>query len=203
MKVEEILKDRPYNSTMMTIPQVTLILEELDKVLKNNVEGDIVELGCNAGITSTYIQQVLDINNSKKELHIYDSFCGLPEKKAPDIPADISNNEFHQGSMKVEIYNVIDNFIQAKVKMPTIHSGWFSEGVYPEKIAFALFDGDLYQSIYDSFTQVFPKLSQGGVVCIHDYGYHKLPGVKKACQDYIGLDYDIIETEHFVGIIRK
>jgi O-methyltransferase len=50
----------------------------------------------------------------------------------------------------------------------------------PDKIAFAFLDGDFYESIRDSLRLVGPRMSEGGVIVVHDYTNPALPGVRKA-----------------------
>ena len=70
-----------------------------------------------------------------------------------------------------------------------IHEGFFGDipdAEYPSPVAFAFFDGDLYSSIYQSFEKVWPKLSHGGVVVVHDYGdSSRFPGAKAATEAYL------------------
>ena len=59
-----------------------------------------------------------------------------------------------------------------------------TDEMLPNKISFAFFDGDFYQSIYDSLLKVYPKLSYGAIVCFHDYERWNLKGVKLAVDDF-------------------
>jgi O-methyltransferase len=80
------------------------------------------------------------------------------------------------------------SFKRFNLRLPKINKGWFAkmdDKDYPAKISFAFFDGDFYQSIMDSFNKVYHKLSRGATICVHDYGWEILPGVKKACIDFL------------------
>ena len=71
--------------------------------------------------------------------------------------------------------------------MPVIKKAWFAdlkEGDLPERIAFAFLDGDFYESIRDSLKLVGPRMSEDGVMIIHDYTNPALPGVKKAVDEW-------------------
>ena len=54
-----------------------------------------------------------------------------------------------------------------------------------EQIAFAFLDGDFYESIKDSIKLVAPKMSDGGVMVVHDYTNPALPGVKRAVDEWM------------------
>ena len=65
--------------------------------------------------------------------------------------------------------------------------------VYLSELLFAYLDGDFYDSILISLQYVYPKLTAGAVCLIDDYcdpqinpkGWNRLPGVKKACDEYL------------------
>lgn len=204
--VEKILSEYPLIDTwMMDKKDLEVILTNLQKVLDNNIAWDVVELGCNVGGTSLFIRKLLDINKSTKEFHVYDSFEGLPEKSYQD---EINNSDYKKGSCRAQKDNLIFNFSITKLKMPIIHTGWFGEiddKNYPGEIAFAFFDGDFYSSILDSFQKVYPKLNKWSCIIIHDYESHSLPGVKKACEDFLSDKPEkwTMERRSSVGILIK
>ena len=192
--VEKLLLDYPMIlSGMVTENHVRVVLRNLKKVLDEGVEGDIVELGCNVGTTSLFIQKLLKHYGSGKVFHIYDSFEGLPEVKAQDkinlkSRGKPRSKNYQKGSCKTKKEELINNFSKAKLKLPTIHTGWFGkipDEEYPKKIAFAFFDGDFYSSIMDSFDKVYPKMVPNSRITIHDYQWKFLPGVEEACIDFL------------------
>ena len=93
------------------------------------------------------------------QFHVYDSFEGLPETTEHDASPTANAKE---GALAVSIEEFKAYFAENNVPLPSIHKGWFSEVIYPEKIAFAFLDGDLYSSILDSWQKVYPRLSPGG-----------------------------------------
>ena len=176
-------------SGMMTYEQVIAILENLKTVILNEIPGDIVELGCNVGTTTMHMQRLLDAMNSDKIIHVYDSWEGLPEKTKHDISNSTATKfRFNKGSCKTSKDIFIQTFKSRNLKLPVIHSGWFSkipDIEYPEKICFAFFDGDFYNSIIDSFNKTYNKVQKGGIFIIDDCGWSPLPGVEKACLDFL------------------
>lgn len=186
INIKEILESTPIISGMVTHNQLNHILNNLNIILEDNIQGDIVELGCNVGTTSIFIRKLLDKYSSSKEFSVYDSFEGLPPKQIEDETN--LEKQYNEGSCKTSLETFLDNFNNHKLEEPTINVGWFKEipdEKYPDKIAFAFFDGDFYSSILDSFEKIYPKLSVGARVVIHDYGWDPLPGVKKACDDFL------------------
>lgn len=163
---------------------LTTVLQHLDAVLQSSIDGAVVEFGCYEGTTSLFIAQHLVNAGNKRPFHVYDSFQGLPAKE----PEDGSSDQFLIGSCSVEQFRFEANFRRNNLPIPVIHAGWFKDLTpfdLPKQIAFAFLDGDFYSSIFQSLSLVYPRLSDRARVLIHDYECEKLPGVKKACSDFL------------------
>lgn len=173
-------------SGMMSYWRIVAVLTRIQYLLDSGVRGDIVELGCNQGTLSMHIQKLLTSYNSDKVYHVYDSWQGLP------VPSEEDEHEFDrkfkQGSCRSSIEDFVGTFVDRDLKIPVIHSGWFADipdNEYPNEICFAFFDGDFYSSIMDSFEKVYDKVVPGGIIMIDDCGWKILPGVIKACEDFL------------------
>lgn len=175
--------------SMTSIEQRMNIYHLTTAALFYGVPGAFVELGCYTGQTSVVLQKILDHYDPSRELHVYDSFEGLPEVE------DRDETDFVKGQLATTKDELLANFEHCGLKPPTIHVGWFEDTLpdgLPEQIAFAHLDGDLYSSIMTSLEHVYPKLAKGGVCVIDDYcdpevfdAYNPLPGVKKACDEFL------------------
>ena len=194
----------PPISKMISMSQVEFILENINNLLEKNIDGDLVELGCNVGTTSLYIQNFLNEFKSAKTFHVYDSFEGLPNMHINDKG---SSKNFSKGSLKTSLVDFANNFSSKKVPLPHIHIGWFGDipqRCYPEQISFAFLDGDFYSSIIESLEKVYPKLTEGGIILVHDYEWGALPGPKKACDDFFkDKEEKVIYENNFIGKIIK
>lgn len=170
-------------------------------------EGDFVEFGCYKGDTALLLAEILKDGCGKvcgklsRGLWLYDSFEGLPEKSASDFSA--LGEDFRAGELFVTKREVKERFLRAGLPVPVIKKAWFrdlAEADLPEKICFAFLDGDFYESIRDSLGLVSGRMSDGGVIIVHDYGNPALPGVKKAVDEWLrGRD---LETYKSLAIIR-
>ena len=183
--------------------EMAVLLAELSSVLKNEVVGDIVELGCYEGGSAVAIQQMLTDLGSDKTLWLYDSFEGLPEKTTEDNSE--SGELFVGGALKASKARLERNFHKANLHLPEIKKAWFFEldpENLPDKICFAFLDGDFYESIIDSFKLVFPKMSGGGVIIVDDYENAKLPGVKKAVDEFAYLHDLKVKSDRSLAIIK-
>jgi O-methyltransferase len=132
----------------------------------------------------------MNLHGCKKDLHLYDSFKGLPKATRKDRGAIAGKGAFGVGK-----WMVIRTFKRFDLKIPKIHAGWFQDTLpdqLPEKICFAFLDGDFYQSIKDSLIHVYPRLTPGAIALIDDYNLRRrrdnreiFPGVKRACDEFL------------------
>ena len=155
--------------------------ETLTLPVENGVENHVDKVGktCEKNVKKDGREKHL------KRLWIYDSFEGLPEKNIAD--ESVLGVDFKEGELFVTKREVKERFLRAGLPVPVIKKAWFrdlSDEDLPEKIAFAFLDGDFYESIRDSLKLVGPRMSEGGVMMIHDYTNPALPGVKKAVDEW-------------------
>ena len=164
-------------------PHVRALIENLAYVLHNEIHGDVIELGCNNGGMSNFFKLFLDQYGSDKKLYLYDSFEGLPQ-------SDKDKDERSWSGMKTRKDLVLEGFKANEIPPPhKLHKGWFKDLTpedLPQSVAFAFYDGDLYESIHQSLEKTYHLVSVGGIIAIHDYGDYRFPGVKQACFDFLG-----------------
>jgi O-methyltransferase len=180
-----------------------LVLYALDAIEKG-IEGDFVEFGCYVGESSKYLRKTLDETKSNKDLYVYDSFEGLPPLSKWE-----ENTGWRAGTLNVSEEILIKNFRDNNLKPPYTNKGWFKDIPdyrIPDKIAFAFLDGDFYDSIFDSLTKIYNKVSDGGYILFHDYERNDLPGVKAAIEAFFALrgeSFNILKVCDQVGAIQK
>lgn len=197
--VDKIFEQFPHDTPNAQPEHVKTILESIEQT--KDIPGAVVELGCHAGLTSIYIRRLLDRLGSDKEFHVYDSFQGLPDKDTKDGDEDpnFCKGYFNLGGT----WQLLKRFNDANLRLPKIHEGWFKDQTYPDKISFGFLDGDFYQSILDSLEKVWPRLQPGGIICIHDYGWDKLPGVEQAVREYFGSTDMVTVSTFGLAVIQK
>lgn len=181
--------------------EIDVIMRELKRVIDKNVSGDVVEFGCYIGTTSVYIAKLL--MTTSRELYVYDSFAGLPEKHHKDTsPLGV---QFIAGELLASKKQFIKNMMQAGVTMPHIKKAWFSDlqpTDVPTKVSFAFLDGDYYLSVLDPLKLLDKCLQPGATIVVDDYGNAALPGVAKAVDEWL-LKHPTAtkKVEHSLAII--
>lgn len=180
--------------------ELSIILRELETVINNKIDGDVVEFGCYVGTTSVPIGARLA--STDKKLFVYDSFAGLPEKTSEDQSP--VGTQFVAGELFASKKQLIKNFTQAHVPLPTIVKGWFSDvtpAQVPDQIAFAYLDGDYYHSILDPLKLIWDKLTPGAIILVDDYANEALPGAAKAVDEWLRTHPARLRVEHSQAII--
>ncbi len=184
--IEELVKKYSLVSDQIDARELRVILRSLAHVLQQNVPGDVVELGCYSGTTSLFLQRMLQAQATPSQLHVYDSFAGLPAKTSPDNSP--SGEQFKAGELAVSKAQFIKHFRQAGLPLPHIHKAWFADlttADMPEHIAFAFLDGDFYESIRDSLRIITPHLAPGAMIVVDDYQAEALPGAARAVDEWL------------------
>jgi len=171
-KVEDSERDR-----MQCIDRLVHMLHYM--LMSENIEGEVVEMGVYDGGTAMLMSLL-----TTKKVYLYDSFKGFP---AEDTVGKESS-AFVPFKFAIEKDTVLKKYLKYDIKKPIIVSSYFSElthNDFPEKIAFAHLDSDIYQSMYDSLNLVYPLISKGGFILIDDYLSTRWEGTTKAVSDFL------------------
>lgn len=206
------------NAGMTTVDRLVNIYHVMSAALIYGVEGDVVELGANAGLTSVFLQKVIQAHAPSRILYVFDSFEGMPAPGPEDVTADKCEPHFKQGDCRASADALLENFRHFDAPPPVVVAGWFSDTLpqqLPERIAFAYIDADLYESTAYALASVVPRMAAGGAIVIDDYcnrtaakkAWSGLPGVEKACSDLLpgwGLSATALvgETDLSFGLVR-
>jgi O-methyltransferase len=165
----------------------------LYSTLREEIPGDVVEIGCHVGESSVIIEKILEEYNSDKKFYVFDSFEGVPNPNKSD------EKVYKKGDMAASIEEFINNFEKLGLKKPKIIKGWFDKTLnknLPDEISFALLDADLHSSTLLALKNLYPKLSKNACCILGVYWdpdldisgttrmTYRSPGVKKACDEF-------------------
>lgn len=146
--------------------------------------GDIAEVGVYEGSSAKIICET-----TKKRVHLFDTFEGLPESGPEDYPG-----KRFKGNYKASYDNVKKNL--RKYKNAILYKGLFpltSKPIKNKKFSLVHLDADLYESTSKSLKFFYPRMSKGGVIICHDYsGSGGLRGVKKAVDEFFKNKPEIV-----------
>lgn len=153
-----------------------------------HIKGDYVECGVWKGGMSAAISEI--IGNSK-QIHLFDSFEGLPIAKEIDGKEALeyqmnTNAPNYFNNCSVDESFVIEAMKLSGIKNPIIYKGWFDKSLknYPKNsISILRLDGDWFESIKVCLDYLFPYVTEGGIIIIDDY--YSWDGCSKAVHSYL------------------
>jgi len=146
------------------------------------IEGDIVEFGTATGATARAIARAMlaaETARPKKQLHLFDSFIGLPEATSEVDKAsyEVRTGIWAPGTCRLlskdQLFDCCSQIIGPERVI--MHEGWFSDTVVKlspsQKFSFVHFDGDLYQSTIDAIGGLLKlgAISNGAIICFDDW----------------------------------
>lgn len=190
-------------SDQIEYPELSVVIRELTATLQRTDHGDIVELGCYCGTTSLFLERAIQDNGQSRQLHVYDSFSGLPEKQVQDY--SLTGEQFTAGALQTSKQLLVKHFRNAGLRLPIIHKAWFEHltvSDMPHSIAFAFLDGDFYSSIDASLRVIENRLTNNACIVIDDYHTEALPGAKRAVDTWAAQHNKAIRVEQSLAIIR-
>jgi O-methyltransferase len=196
-EIEQLYESvRPF--TMTSIHRVAALADAVEYVCRSRIPGDIVECGVwRGGSTMAAARTLIRLGDKSRRLYLFDTFEGMPPPTADDLDRDgvparalLDADAGRTGPMwaRATLGDVQENlrstgypsdlivFAKGKVEN-TI------PGQAPEQIAILRLDTDWYESTAHELTHLYPRLVEGGVLIIDDYGYWQ--GARKAVDEYI------------------
>jgi hypothetical protein len=176
-----------YADTMIGIKRLDNIQFCVEKVIRNQISGDLIEAGVWRGGASIFIRAILAAYQvSDRRVFVADSFEGLPKPDEAKYPQDAGDKHYTQRFLAVSKDEVKANFDKYGLldERVVFLPGWFKDTLPNapiDKIAVMRVDGDMYGSTMEALISLYPKLSEGGFCIIDDYA---LAGCKRAVDDF-------------------
>lgn len=168
-------------------------------ILKSNfIKGEIAEVGVYGGGSASIIKKYKSKN---KRLYLFDTFEGLKDVK--DIDGNYLKNNFFAFD-----YEIVCNLF-SKDKEITIVKGYFPESATDEvintKFSLVHIDVDTYESTLNSLKFFYPRLTEGGIIVVHDvFKNDQVMGVNVAISDFLSdKEEKIIDVNTSQGILIK
>ena len=178
------------------------LLQAVKKVIKNKIEGDIVECGVWKGGNLILCQKYLNLQNVSIKIHGFDNFEGMVKPKEIDadyrnVPAsemhslfkkDKNKNSWAYCSLEDVNKNINETVPKNNIKLikGIVEKTLLEPKNLPEKISILRLDTDFYESTKIELEILYPKLVSGGFLIIDDYGHFK--GCRKAVDEYFRDD---------------
>jgi O-methyltransferase len=158
-------------------PGITVGLNEMlfisKEILTSHVPGCVVECGCFRGGSTSIIS--VACKKSGRRLHVFDSFCGLPEPVDGDSNHQVlSFSEIHhyqRGAFSASLEMVKANVSRfGAIDICTFWPGYFEKTLpsFREQVAIVFCDADLVESVKTCILHLWPLMPDGAAFFTHE-----------------------------------
>ena len=173
--------------TMIGEKRLTNIETCFKDVIKNNIEGDMIETGVWRGGACIFMAGLNKYYKTGKKVYVADSFEGLPPPTPDKYPDDKGDNLYTYKSLAVSIEEVKKNFSKYDLLDENVKfiKGFFKDSLKNtdiKKLSILRLDGDMYESTIQVLEHLYDKVDKGGYIIIDDYGC--IPACAKAVEDF-------------------
>ena len=139
----------------------------------NGISGDYAEFGCHGARTFRMAAEQIGRRGTRRHLWAFDSFLGLPD----NLDARDEHPRWTKGKMMTTRPAFEATLAEAGIgpKRYTVVEGYYSDTLvrtdiaFPEDIALAYIDCDLYTSTRDVLDWLAPRLKHGMILAFDDY----------------------------------
>jgi hypothetical protein len=184
-------------------------MSTLDYLEREGIEGDLVECGVLRGghmlLAKAYARSQAI---SARKYWLFDTFNGMPEAGEHDYrPSGKHARGKGTGWCRATLDTVRGNFSSRDLLDEDVIfvQGMVEETLFqanvPDKIAMLRLDTDFYSSTKVELEVLYPRLVDGGVLVIDDYGFWE--GAKKAVHEYFGSDVDLSVVDSSARMLIK
>lgn len=187
---------RPF--TMTSPERIAAVVSSVKYIVENRIEGDIVECGVwRGGSMMAALHTLQRLGDTERTVYLFDTFTGMTQPSAKDVSfsghaaTELLTQEEKIPSGNHWCWATIEDVRSnvSKIKYPDEKIKFVEGDVMttipenaPEAIAFLRLDTDWYESTKHELIYLFPRLSEGGVLIIDDYGHWQ--GAREAVDEY-------------------
>ena len=180
--------------TLVPIERCYSLYQTVNYIIKNNIEGGLVECGVWKGGSSMLMAYtLLEAGVSNRKIYLYDTFEGMT--KPGEMDGQEEKDQWESGRVTDTLNNMCYSPIE-EVKVNMNKTGYPAEniilvkgkveetlpGTIPSLISLLRLDTDWYESTKHELIHLYPLLEKHGVLIVDDYGAWQ--GARKATDEY-------------------
>jgi O-methyltransferase len=205
---DRAIVERAMPYTMTGAARMLALVDAVRYCVSREIPGAFAECGVwRGGSVMTMILTLQDLSLDDRDIYLYDTFEGMTEPTEHDTsshegPAVDTWRAAREGSERpwAEVFGA-DVFNEDSVRGLLQSTGYPTErlhfvrgpveqtipGSLAEQLALLRLDTDWYESTRHELEHMFPRLEQGGVLIIDDYGHWD--GARRAVDEYFGASH--------------
>src|SRR3954454_12833233 len=191
----------PY--TMTSVARLDAVVQAVRYSVRRAVPGDFAECGVwRGGSVLAMILTLQDMGAEPRDIHLYDTFEGMTEPTEADVSAadgsalDAWRDARANGTRAWPEMFGPDVFDERSVRQTLLATGYPEERIHivkgrveetipshaPDVLALLRLDTDWYESTRHELRELYPRLADGGVLIVDDYGHWE--GARRAVDEY-------------------
>jgi O-methyltransferase len=184
--------------TLTSYERIAALADSVSYTVSEGIEGDLVECGVwKGGSVMAAALTLMRAGDTSRDLYLFDTFTGMPEPGEEDVPSPYDGYSLHKrwrrhdqadsewagipvGTVRANVEST--GYPRERIKCVV---GMVEDTIpdsAPDRIALLRLDTDWYSSTKHELEQLFPRLADGGVLIIDDYGHYE--GARKAVDEY-------------------
>ena len=190
---DETIVERALPYTMTGVPRLQALIDAVRHVVETGVPGAFAECGVwRGGSVLAMLLTLLELGATDRDVHLYDTFEGMPEPGERDGEA---RDAWRESGGWPEMFGP-EAFSEDAVRATLLDTGYPSERIHvvrgrvedtipaqaPERLAVLRLDTDWYESTRHELEQLYPRLAPGGVLIVDDYGHWE--GARRAVDEF-------------------
>ena len=189
---------RVRRDTLTTAPRIAALCDGVEYLVRSGREGAFVECGVwRGGSMMAVALSLLRMGVADRDLYLFDTFSGMPEPGAEDVPSPYDGySPRRRWRRQARLGRPWAGAPADQVRARLNSTGYPPERVHlvegmvedtlpdraPERIALLRLDTDWYASTKHELEQLYPRLVEGGVLIVDDYGHYE--GARRAVDEY-------------------
>jgi hypothetical protein len=177
--------DRAAPFSMVQVTGFYNVYQSMLYVARNGIPGDMVECGCFLGGIGIFIGLLRRrLGLTDRTIHLFDTFEGPPDGE------DVFKGRPQRTGHRMPDYHdtVFENIAET---LGSADGFMLTKGLVEDTLpksaigplSLARFDTDHYSSTRTEFEILYPKIVQGGVIIVDDYGLFQ--GARRATDEYL------------------
>jgi O-methyltransferase len=195
--------ERSIGYTMTGVPRLQALIDAVRYCVRREIPGAFAECGVwRGGSVVAMILTLQELGTEDRDIYLFDTFEGMTEPTERDVSAFNRSaledwNEARERGDRLypqffdpEIFNasvVWETLVATGYPPERLHmvEGAVEETVpdgAPDRLGLLRLDTDWYESTWHELVHLYPRLTQGGVLIIDDYGHWE--GARRAVEEY-------------------
>jgi len=197
--------DRTLPFTMTGVPRLHALVDAVRYCVKRELPGAFAECGVwRGGSVMAMLLTLRDLGVEDRDVYLYDTFEGMTQPTEHDVsaiePAALAtwSESGARGERPWAQLFSGEVYDEQAVRRNVLSTGYPSERIHfvrgpveetipataPGRLALLRLDTDWYESTRHELVHLYPRLADGGVLIVDDYGHWE--GARLACEEYFG-----------------